>query len=186
MKSKIILFPLMLSLVMVIIPGFAQKKNEPKPSPLAMATYKYKDTYIKVTYGAPSKKGRQIFGNLVPYGKVWRTGANEATEITFTQNVKISGELIPAGTYTLFTIPNAQKWSILLNTELGQWGAYKYDEKKDLITALGIPVPTEETEVFTISFEPKDGIVNLSMSWDRTKVSLPITLIEPASPAQQD
>jgi hypothetical protein len=186
MKTKTIILSFLLLFSVALAPALAQKKSEPKPSPLAMATYKYKDTYIKVTYGAPSKKGRQIFGNLVPFGKVWRTGANEATEITFTQNVQIAGNLVPAGTYTLFTIPNAQKWTLLLNKELGQWGAYKYDEKKDVISSLGIPVPTEETEVFTINFEPKDGIVNLSMSWDRTKVSFPITLIEPASSAQQD
>jgi hypothetical protein len=81
---------------------------------------------VKVTYGQPSKKGRVIFGDLVPYGEVWRTGANEATEITFSSDVVISGKTIKAGTYTLFTIPQKNTWTIILNSELKQWGSYGY------------------------------------------------------------
>ncbi len=168
-----------LCLLFVAASAMAQKKNESKPSPLAMTNYKYKDTYIKITYGAPSKKGRDIFGALVPYGKVWRTGANEATEITFTREVKIAGQILPAGTYSLFTIPNERKWTVIFNSELGQWGAYKYDESKNVMVATAIVSPAEETEVFKISLDPKDNIVNLSITWDKVRVALPISLFEP-------
>jgi hypothetical protein len=165
-----------------MLPLVAQKQKEERSSPLAMATYKYKNTYIKVTYGAPAKRGREVFGSLVPYGKVWRTGANEATEITFTRNVLIAGQPLAAGTYTLFTIPNERKWSVLFNSELGQWGAYKYDEKKNVLTVSAIPIPVEETEVFACTFEAKDALAYLTLTWDKTRVSLPISFVESDTP----
>lgn len=171
--------PFIALLMLATLFVFAQKKNESKPSPLAMSTYKYKDTYIKITYSTPSKKERDIFGALVPYGKVWRTGANEATEITFTREVKIAGQMLPAGTYSLFTIPNERKWAVIFNSELGLWGAYKYDESKNVMEATAIVSAAEETEVFKISLDPKDNIVNLSFTWDKVRVALPISLFEP-------
>src|SRR5688572_18614753 len=92
--------------------SFAQEAVK-RISSLAMTTAKYKDAYIKVVYGQPAKKKREIFGKLVPYDQVWRTGANEATEITLTRDVIIQGKNIPAGTYSLFTIPGATQWTII-------------------------------------------------------------------------
>ncbi len=100
-------------------------KPQVRNSPIVIANLKTtENNYVKCTYGQPLKKGREIFGNIVPLGKLWRTGANEATEITFTTNIQIGDTQLPAGTYTLFSIPNKEKWTIILNSELGQWGDY--------------------------------------------------------------
>jgi hypothetical protein len=101
---------------------------------------RYKDTYIKITYCQPRTRGREIFGALVPYGQVWRTGANEATEITLTKDVFINGMMITAGTYSVFTIPDKEKWVIIFNKELGLWGSYNYNYKNDLIR-FEVPIP---------------------------------------------
>ena len=158
------------------LPGsFAQEALKPRPSPLEMVTMKYEDIYIKVTYGRPHKRGRIIFGELLPYGEVWRTGANEATEITVTGSIKLGEQSIRPGTYTLFTIPYEDHWTIILNSELGQWGAYNYNSKMDVVR-FDVPVSstTDVYEPFTIEFEQKAQSAELVMMWDRTRVSIPI------------
>lgn len=154
---------------------------EKRISPLALATAKYKDSYIKVTYGQPSKRNRPIFGALVPYGQVWRTGANEATEITFTRDVSISNKTISAGIYTLFTIPNPTQWTVILNREVGLWGSYNYNPKSD-VERWEVPVQKladRSIEVMSIQLDSKNNKVNLNVCWDDTCVSLPILFNEP-------
>lgn len=155
--------------------SYAQEALKPRPSPLEMVTMKYNDVYMKITYGRPAKRGRKIFGDLQPYGEIWRTGANEATEVTVTGPVKIGGHMLNAGTYTLFTIPYADHWTIILNSELGQWGAYNYNEKFDVMR-FNVPVAkTKEVyEPFTIEFEQKAQSAELLMIWDQTRVTIPI------------
>lgn len=156
----------------------AQEALKPRPSPLEMVTMKYEDTYIKITYCRPHKRGRNIFGDLLPYGEVWRTGANEATEITITGAIKLGGQQIRPGTYTLFTIPNKQEWTVILNSELGQWGAYNYNSKLDVVRFEAPVSTTEEVyEPFTIEFEQKAQSAELVMMWDRTKVTIPIEFL---------
>lgn len=129
----------------------------------------------RVIYSRPQKKGREIFGELVPFGKVWRTGANEASEITFYDDVTFNGKEVKAGTYTLFTIPNKGEWTIILNSDLNVWGAYKYDESKDVLrTKAKTNSTAAPVENFSISFRPTDGGANLLMGWDDTYVELPI------------
>jgi len=155
----------------------AQEPLKPRPSPLELVTMKYDDTYVKITYGRPHIRGRDIFGDttLVPYGDVWRTGANEATEITLTGDIKMAGNEVKAGTYTVFTIPEEDNWTIILNSELGQWGAYNYNPDFDV---LRFDIPTQTTEViyepFTIEFEQHDHTTNILMMWDKTKVEIPL------------
>ncbi len=152
----------------------------PKASPLAVSAYLASDnTYFKVTYGQPMKKGREIFGNLVPYGKIWRTGANEATEVTITKDVKVDKKVVKAGTYTLFSIPQEDKWLVILNSTLGQWGAYKYDEiKANNVLEISVPVDKnlDEYEALTISFEESKKGADLVMLWDKTKVVVPFSV----------
>lgn len=128
---------------------------------------------VKVVYGQPSKKGRVIFGELVPYGQVWRTGANKATEITFAKDATFGGKPVKAGTYSLFTIPEKEEWTIILNSALKQWGAYEYEKIKDK-NVLEVKVPATaakaEVEKFTISL-PANQLV---LEWDKTKVSVPV------------
>ena len=123
MKNKLLIPAIIFGILITLHAGaYAQEALKPRPSPLSVKTMKYEDSYVKITYNRPHKKGREIFGaDLVPYGKVWRTGANEATEITVTKDVKLGGHKIKAGTYSIFTIPQKDKWTIIINKALGQW-----------------------------------------------------------------
>lgn len=155
--------------------GFAQQAIKPRLSPLAVVSTRYKNTYMKITYSQPHKKGREIFGGLVPFGEVWRTGANEATEITITKDIFLNGVLLKAGTYSIFSIPDKIKWTIVINNELGLWGSYNYNEKLDVMR-FDVPVQNldEVYEPFTIRIDQDNDKAELSMMWDRTKVSIPI------------
>jgi hypothetical protein len=168
-----------LLLIGITINGFGQEAVKPRPSPTAIVTVKYEDTYVKVTYNQPHKRGRSVFGDLVPYGEVWRTGANEATEITITEDIEMAGNRIEAGTYSLFTIPGKDEWTIILNGELGQWGSYNYNEESDVVR---FTVPSGLTDVvwepFTIAFEQNNSEAEMQMMWDRTMVSIPIKFLE--------
>jgi hypothetical protein len=125
---------------------------------------------IKVTYGRPYKKGREIFGGLEKFGRVWRTGADEATEISFAKDGQFGGQFVKAGTYTLYTIPERQEWTIILNQQTGQSGT-EYNKKRDL---LRVQVPVKNLdgviEQHTIRFE--EG--NMIIEWDKTQVTVPV------------
>ena len=129
----------------------------------------------RVIYSRPQKNGRTIFGDLLEYGKVWRLGANEATEIEFFQAVKVGGIKIKKGRYTLYCIPNADKWTIIVNRETDTWGSFKYDETKD-IARIDVPVQkqTEVLESFVMVFEKAATGASLNIGWDNIRVSLPI------------
>lgn len=146
-----------------------------RPSPVALAFYKTDNCYLKLTYGQPLKKGRVIFGNLEPYGKIWRTGANEATELTLTRDVRFAGKPVRQGTYAVFTIPNEKTWTIILNTELGQWGAFHYQPEKDYLR-VEVPVETnmQVYEALTFRFEETETGADLSLMWDTVKVVIPL------------
>ncbi|HEX9514307.1 MAG TPA: DUF2911 domain-containing protein [Puia sp.] len=130
----------------------------------------------RVLYSRPQKNGRKLFGELVGYGQVWRLGANEATEIEFFRDIKVAGNKVKKGRYTLYALVDSDKWTIILNKETDTWGAFKYDMSKDL---LRIPVPVEKqtaiTEVLSIAFEKSGKGANLVMNWDDVLVKLPIT-----------
>lgn len=168
-------------------PGFsviyvsAQDAVVPRPSPLAIVNARYKSTYFKLTYSQPHKKGRQVFGGIVPYGEVWRTGANEATEITVTRNIQFNGTLLLAGTYSLFTIPGEKKWTIIVNAEPGLWGSYNYNKSLDVMR-FDVPVQTIPGdlvyEAFTIQLEHKNELADLLLLWDKTKISIPIKFLD--------
>ena len=157
---------------------FAQGEVKSRPSPLAIVAIRYKDAYIKITYSQPQKKGREIFGKLVPYDQVWRTGANEATELTTTKNIQINGTLLKAGTYSLFTIPQKDSWTIIINSEVGLWGAYNYNSKLDVMR-FNIPPSATDTvyESFTMQFDHRNEVADLLLYWDRTKISIPVKFI---------
>jgi hypothetical protein len=134
------------------------------------------DTYIRVVYGMPFKNDREIFGGLVPLDQVWRTGANEATEITLTGDVQFGGELVAAGHYSLFTIPGETEWTVILNSGLGLWGSGRYNQELDV---LRITVPVEELsevwEVFRIQFEEAGDDIHMTLRWDTTGIRVPIS-----------
>ncbi|WNG39028.1 DUF2911 domain-containing protein [Archangium violaceum] len=165
-------------------PALAQKSIPPAKAPVSpfeMAAKKLNDTtYVKVTYNSPRiqdpKTGqkRVIFGKLVPYGEVWRLGANAATELTTTGDIELAGKRLPAGTYALFAIPQADKWTLIVNKDVGQWGAYKYNKDNDV---LRVDVPAKKTadtyEAFTIAFDEKGTALNLT--WENTQVTVPVS-----------
>lgn len=153
-----------------------QDAIKPRPSPASIISMRYKDAYVKLTYSQPHKRGREIFGTLVPFGQVWRTGANEATEITSTKDILLNSILLKAGTYSIFTIPDKIKWTIIINSDLGLWGAYNYNSKMDVFR---FDVPVQELtdtayEPFTMTFDQKTDQADLVMMWDKTKISIPI------------
>ncbi len=159
--------------------GSSEEKDAPvgnRKSPIAISSVKHDGTYIKVVYGQPYKNGRTIFGDWEPYGQIWRTGANEATEITITNPVFMGENVVEAGTYALFTIPEEEKWTIILNNDLGQWGAFEYSEQRDYLR-FDVPVIDLEdpVEAFTISFSDVSySMTTMSMSWDTVQVDIPI------------
>jgi hypothetical protein len=172
--GKIIRF--ILILVILIVAGFLGFRFYTKLfSPPATATFEDKGLKITVEYCRPKKKNRVIFGGLVPYGKVWRTGANEATEITFSRDVIFGDKPIAAGTYTLFTIPEKDKWTVILNSVLGQWGHFSYNPAKDVLQTEAKPILTEnETEEFMIQLVKSGKGADMELLWDKTKVTVPI------------
>jgi hypothetical protein len=148
-------------------------------SPMDMASYptdyKISDKILLVTYGRPQLKGRSL-SELAPAGKVWRTGANEAAEITFYKDVTFGGEAVKAGTYSLFTIPGEKEWTIILNNKLNQWGSYFYDASGDVAKVMGgVSEGSESLEAFSIAYKDVDNGIHMIMGWGTTRVAVPIT-----------
>lgn len=131
---------------------------------------------VKVYYSQPQKKGREIFGFKVPYGKVWRTGANEAVEFKAYQDIEIGGKKLKAGTYSLFTIPGEKQWTVIINSDLDYWGAYSYNEDKDVLrVTVDSKSLSEVVEAFSIRFEDQGGKkAVMRMAWDKTLVEVPL------------
>ncbi len=173
----------LLSLGIIIISFFTiyiTKKNTKKHSPEETITHTVNTTNFTVFYNRPYKKNREIFGNLVPFNKVWRTGANEATTFTTNNDIQIDGTLLKAGTYSLWTIPKARSWKVIFNSKQYDWGVHldgsvQRDETYDLIT---IEVPTQPLlnviEQFSIYFENAKSFTIMYLAWDRTAVAIPI------------
>lgn len=154
--------------------------TERRKSPIAIAKtlHESSDTYVKIVYGQPYKKNRDIFGELVPYNEVWRTGANEATELTTTKDILVGSQELSAGTYALFSIPKKDStWTIILNSQLGQWGAFEYNSSYDV---LRVDVPSQSTEkvieAFTIRFtNVQQDSTDIIIEWDKTRVNIPVS-----------
>lgn len=129
----------------------------------------------KVVYSRPQKNGRTILGGLEKYGKVWRTGANETTEIKFYKDVTVGDKKLKAGTYSLYSIPNKDKWIIIFNSKLDTWGAFAYDQSKD-VARVEVPAGNtdKEVEAFTIVFDGKGGSGDMILAWENTMVKVPL------------
>lgn len=132
---------------------------------------------IRVIYSRPQKDNRNIFGELIEYNKVWRLGANEATEIEFFKDATVAGKKITKGRYTLYAIPSETKWTIILNKDTDTWGAFAYDQKKDLLrTDVPVETATSPVETFSMGFNKTDKGASLFIAWDKVNVSLPIEI----------
>jgi len=135
-------------------PALAQERgnDEPRVSPNAAVSQTIGTTEVRITYGRPQVRGRTIFGNLVPYGEVWRTGANEATTFSVSSDVTIEGKRLPEGTYSLYTIPGQDQWTLIFNNAANQWGT-QYDQSKDALRVSVTPESASSREMMTVLFE---------------------------------
>lgn len=155
-------------------------------SPASWASYEKNNIKISVTYNSPFKKGRKIFGGLVPYGKTWRTGANEPTVFETDRSLLIGGKLLKAGKYSLWTIPNEESWQVIFNSVVPAWGVSVLNKGNAArnsdtdVVIIDVPVMTTqmEFEKFTISIEEADDMLELVLAWDRTLVAVPFSVTE--------
>ncbi|MFC5282537.1 DUF2911 domain-containing protein [Pedobacter alpinus] len=168
-----------LTLAAILIASFSYSQAlMPQPSSGQTIIQDFGLGKVTVIYSRPDAKGRKVFGNLVPYNEVWRTGANNATSITFTDEVMLAGNKVPAGTYGLFTIPTENEWTIILNKTAQQWGSYDYKKDDDVLRIQVKPsATTTKTETFTIQFaNVAPASMHLNLSWENTALSIPLTV----------
>ncbi|MEP7239212.1 MAG: DUF2911 domain-containing protein [Ferruginibacter sp.] len=164
----------------VVLAGFAllstAQVKMPAPSPTQTIKQDFAIGSIELTYSRPSIKGRKIYGELVPYNKLWRTGANAATKIVFSDPVEIGGKKIDSGTYVMYSIPNVDSWEIILNKGLKNWGSDGYKETEDVVRFKVEPMKIKnKLETFTMEFsDVKPETVSLNIMWEKTAVSIPI------------
>ena len=144
--------------------------KEKRPSPLTSDSISIGDTDLSIHYSSPSVKKRKIWGELVPYDEVWRTGANKATYINTNKDIKIEEKLLPAGRYALFTIPSESDWIIVFNEDWDQWGAYNYDSNKDIFRIKVFPQKSSFNERLKFVFEDS----TLRFDWEELSYSLTI------------
>lgn len=159
----------------------AQNYSVPVASPRQTVDQQLSVSNIKVDYGRPAVKGREVFGKLVPFNEVWRAGANTCTKITFGQDFMFGGKMIKAGTYGLFVIPTATEWTVILNSDSTQWGAYDFNAKLNVLeTKVPVQKLAVKQEWFKIELDDlTENSANLTFSWDMTKASVPIVVAHP-------
>ncbi|MDP5060343.1 MAG: DUF2911 domain-containing protein [Maribacter sp.] len=185
LKKLIIGIVVIVALVyLVAIPYIHSEAKKFSPSKTALLDLKGSE--LEVDYSSPSKKGRVIFGELVPFGKIWRTGANEPTTFTTTQAIHIIDKTLPPGKYSLWTIPNQDSWQVIFNTKIPDWGVTRVDgnqtthESKHDYLMVEVPVkkleePVEDLAIqFEIVIENQQTLDFLSLAWDSTKIMVPI------------
>jgi hypothetical protein len=172
-KQIVVLTSLLLAFTVL---AACQDKGK-RPSPPAQAQCKFSDgKTITVDYSSPRAKGRKIFGALVPYSEVWRTGANDATTFVSDANMSVGGKDVPAGSYTIFTVPNADKWTLIINKKTGEWGIpYKYEADELARVDMKVSSTSAPVENFTIALASMGGSCTLSLSWENTQASVSIS-----------
>ncbi|MCX2451869.1 DUF2911 domain-containing protein [Pedobacter sp. PLR] len=155
----------------------AQGIKIPQASSAQTITQNFGLGKVSISYSRPNLKGRKVFGEMEPFDKVWRTGANSATSVTFTDPVKVGGQELPAGTYGLFTIPGKTEWTVIFNKDSKQWGAYEYKESDDVLRIKVKPVKLKEkVETFTIQFaNVYPTTAQLQLSWENTGLNIDLT-----------
>lgn len=170
-----------IALVVLLLPVFAllacAQDASKRPSPAAQAQCKFTDgKTVKTDYSSPRVKGRKIFGGLVPYGEVWRAGANEATTFVTDTNLNVGGKDVPAGSYTIFTIPNADKWVLIISKKTGEWGV-PYPGQGDDFTRVDMKASSLSSpmENFTIGFDQTGSTCAMHLDWEKTRATVDIS-----------
>ena len=164
--------------VLMMLTADAQALKTPAPSPSQTIKQEFGITNVELTYSRPNIKGRKVYGDLVPYGKVWRTGANAATRIKFADDVQVGGVDVKAGDYVIYTIPTANEWEVIINKGITNWGSDGYKQEDDVARFKVKPMTlTQPVETFTMQFANiKANSTELHIMWDRTAVSVPINM----------
>jgi hypothetical protein len=168
------------AVVAIALPALSQIRL-PESSPAAKVTQEVGISSATISYHRPGVKGRKVWGELVPYGKVWRFGANEATTLELSHAAKVGGQSVPAGRYALFAIPGEKEWTLVLNTQAQQWGAYSHDPAKDLVRFNVAPQSGAMAEWFTIEMRPVlNNAIQVESAWERVRVPFTIEFDTPA------
>jgi hypothetical protein len=167
---------IIVSLLMLLVMTFYAAGQKTRVSPMATVSQTLgESTEITVKYSRPGAKGRDIWGDLVPYDKVWRTGANEATIITFSDDVLVEGNELAGGTYALFTIPSKEEWTLIFSKNANQWGAFKYDEKDDALRVKAKPMASGHSEWLQYAFEDLNGTsAMLVLDWEKLRIPVKV------------
>jgi Protein of unknown function (DUF2911) len=174
MRRNLVVVPIMVLLLTAFAAAVQQQDKSKRPSPPGTAETTLNGKKVTIEYSRPSMKGRKIMGELVPYGKVWRTGANEATTLTTEGDLNIGGTSVPTGKYTLFTLPSENGWKLIINKQIGQWGTV-YDESKDLARIDMQKAQTKApVEQFTISFHERANTneADLVLEWENIRLNV--------------
>lgn len=166
------LFLSLMALVAFTVVGQAQADKAQRPSPPMEVQQSLKKVNLQINWNSPAVKGRKVWGELIPYNQVWRTGANEATTISFDSNVKINGKKLAAGRYSLFTIPTESTWTVIFNKEADQWGAYEYKDSEDALRVTVTPTPTTDMAERLVFTADAKGMV--TMKWEKMAVSFKV------------
>lgn len=177
MLQKLKTFSAAVAITALSLPAQAQTLKVPAPSPLQTVKQAFALSDITIEYSRPSAKGRVVFGEVVPYGKVWRTGANASTKITFGEDVKVEGNEIKAGTYALYTIPNKDSWEIIIYKDLTLGGDVANYKKENDVAHFTVKPKSlnDKVESFTINFtDITSSTVNIELAWEKTKVDLAV------------
>jgi hypothetical protein len=164
-------------LIILFTTAALAQMDKNRPSPAASATCDLGGgKSIKTDYSSPRMKGRKIYGDLVPFGEVWRTGANEATTFVTSADVVVGGKLVPAGSYTIFTVPTAGKWTLIINKKTGEWGIpYKYESDELARADMNVSKLPAPVENFTIAYDKSAGGCTLRIDWETTRASVNIS-----------
>jgi len=176
MRRKLAIGSILMAISLTAFVAAAQQDKSKRPSPPAQATWDLGGgKSVTIDYSSPRAKGRKIYGGLVPFDQVWRTGANEATTLTTAVDLNVGGAAVPAGSYTIFTIPGKDKWTLIISKKTGEWGTNYPGQSDDLArvdmkaSALSSPV-----ENFTIAFEKAGAGANLHIDWESTRASVSV------------
>ena len=178
-RSCVAVLSTALALLICGSPSAAQERGNavPRVSPNATVGQTIGVSKVEIAYSRPSARGREIFGGLVPFGEVWRTGANEATTISFSTPVRIEGNALEAGTYGFFTIPGPDQWTLIFNETAKQWGAYNYDSSTDALRVQVEPESASAREMMTFSFhDVTDSTATVALRWSETRVPFKIAV----------
>jgi hypothetical protein len=177
MKKLVLIPAVLVAMATIATAQMAGQDKSKRPSPPASTECKLADgKTVKIDYSSPRAKGRTVYGGLVPYGDVWRTGANEATTFVSSANVNVGGKEVPAGSYTIFTVPKEAAWTLVISKKTGEWGTDYPGEKEDLARVpMSVSKTSAPVENFTIHFEQGGKKCSLHMEWENTRATVEVS-----------